>query len=484
MPGLLVVLTMGYLCFLHGGAFVRDGTFLPLDTLEQRYLDAGGEFVGRPVNRLWGRMGLDANRVVRRDGELYFLPDIEHVAGRSFLHQSGKNSHVVLKQQGRTQRAQNPISAIRAFSEDLRERGIRLVLMPTPSKAMFAGPESEPVRNVGFSEFLEIMERLDIPVFDPAPHLASYEERGNRLFLKSDSHWTPETMRMCAVLLSAFLQQEDHFPEQPAESFEGLTRLVTNTGDLGNLLDDGSAGWKETVKVHPLRGWSPKEASPLLLLGDSFSNVFSDEMMDWGANAGFAEALSQALGFSVDRIAVNDGGALESRRALASSAGRLEGKKVVVWQFAARELSHGDWKILPLPATEEAESPLAHHDFLTGTIAELPKIPSLVRTPYRWAVMEVRLVDVVVDGAREAPEKILILGPAVLNRRLTPMAKWRVGQRFRMRFVPWSERSETKARWHRFALDDPDFELIDAPRYWVEMWGEEDGDLQPWEVPP
>jgi hypothetical protein len=30
--------------------------------------------------------------------------------------------------------------------------------------------------------------------------------------------------------------------------------------------------------------------------------------------------------------------------------GRLDGKRVVVYEFAARELAFGDWKLLPLPA--------------------------------------------------------------------------------------------------------------------------------------
>ena len=77
-----------------------------------------------------------------------------------------------------------------------------------------------------------------------------------------------------------------------------------------------------------------------------------------------------------------------------------------------------------------------------------------------------------------------LLGPAVLNRQRTPMTEWKVGQRFRMSCVPWEEKSEAVARWHRFALDDPDFELIDATRIWLEMWGGEKEQLRPFVIPP
>jgi len=490
IPGLLVVLTLGCFCFLHGGLFVRDGALLPLDGLEERFLDAGAGFAGKPVNHLRGRLELDANRVVQRDGELDFLPDIEHLTGRGFLREGGENSHVVLKRKESDTRSRHPLPAILDFDRKLRERGIRLVLLPTPSKAMFAGQREEPLHNEGFGDLVRELEKHDVAVFDLAPHLSDYKERGNRLFLKGDSHWTPEVMRLGAVLLSDFLQQGGLLPEPPKKSFPGSTRLITNTGDLAILLEDGRRErWEETVQVHPISGgWRPGRKSPLLLLGDSFSNVYSDETMDWGANAGFAEALTRVLGFSVDRIAVNDGGASGSRYELASSAGRLEDTKVVVWQFAARELSFGDWRILPLPVAKESPEsadPAKGGGFLSGTVAETARIPSLTRNPYRWAVMEVRLVEVEWEGEQdELPDELVLLGPAVLNRQRTPMTGWKVGQRFRMSCVPWEEKSEEVARWHRFALDDPDFELIDATRIWLEMWGGEKEQLRPFVIPP
>ncbi|MGB5881714.1 MAG: hypothetical protein WBH85_16930, partial [Thermoanaerobaculia bacterium] len=55
----------------------------------------------------------------------------------------------------------------------------------------------------------------------------------------------------------------------------------------------------------------------------------------------------------VDKLALDAGGAHASRQALArelaSGKNRLTGKKVVVYQFAMRELAFGDWKLIPLP---------------------------------------------------------------------------------------------------------------------------------------
>jgi alginate O-acetyltransferase complex protein AlgJ len=60
-------------------------------------------------------------------------------------------------------------------------------------------------------------------------------------------------------------------------------------------------------------------------------------------------------------IAQNDSGAFATRQALARelSAGedRLQGKRVVIWEFASRELSVGDWKPIDwsAPAQKEPE---------------------------------------------------------------------------------------------------------------------------------
>jgi len=88
----------------------------------------------------------------------------------------------------------------------------------------------------------------------------------------------------------------------------------------------------------------------VLLLGDSFTNVYSLGSMGWGESAGLAEHLSRALGRPLDRIVQNDDAAYATRMMLrqqsANASDRLAGKRVVIYQFAARELAFGDWRIL------------------------------------------------------------------------------------------------------------------------------------------
>jgi alginate O-acetyltransferase complex protein AlgJ len=71
--------------------------------------------------------------------------------------------------------------------------------------------------------------------------------------------------------------------------------------------------------------------------------------LGWGTSAGFAEQLSYALRRPVDRLVQNDQGAFATREMLRREPDRLDGKRVVVYQFAVRELAFGDWKVIPLP---------------------------------------------------------------------------------------------------------------------------------------
>jgi alginate O-acetyltransferase complex protein AlgJ len=97
--------------------------------------------------------------------------------------------------------------------------------------------------------------------------------------------------------------------------------------------DDGSA-------------WRSDRAADVLLLGDSFANIYSLASMGWGDSAGFAEHLSYALSRPVDRIVQNDDGAFAPREMLTKAGPeRIAGKRVVIWQFAARELAFGNWKL-------------------------------------------------------------------------------------------------------------------------------------------
>jgi alginate O-acetyltransferase complex protein AlgJ len=102
------------------------------------------------------------------------------------------------------------------------------------------------------------------------------------------------------------------------------------------------------------------QTADVLVLGDSFSNIYSLASLGWGDAAGFTEQVSYTLRRPVDRILQNSDGAFATRallrRDIAAGSDRLAGKRVVVYQFAARELTIGDWQLIDLPPAAAAGS--------------------------------------------------------------------------------------------------------------------------------
>jgi alginate O-acetyltransferase complex protein AlgJ len=131
-----------------------------------------------------------------------------------------------------------------------------------------------------------------------------------------------------------------------------------NVGDTARMLDlpdrarlfPSETVWLRRVLHRDGSPWRSSRTADVLVLGDSFSNIYALESMGWGTSAGFVEQLSYALRRPVDRIVQNDQGAFATREMLARRRERLEGKRIVVYQFAERELAFGDWKLPGLPA--------------------------------------------------------------------------------------------------------------------------------------
>jgi SGNH hydrolase-like domain, acetyltransferase AlgX len=271
------------------------------------------------------------------------------------------------------------VPAIVQFHAQLAARGIELILLPVPGKASVHPEYFTPtfaqdtpgLHNRSYRAFVRALEARGIRVFDPTDRLAAFAHTHETpSYLATDTHWTPAAMESIAAALAQELRPL--LPAAPAAAvFRRDTALVTHLGDLGQMLKlPSGAGWPapETVEIHPVQpvaGGAVGAIDPtadVLLLGDSFANIYALGSLGWGASAGLAEHLALALNRPVDALRRNDAGAHATREMLAhevaSGCNRLAGKKVVVWEFAARELVQGDWKFLDLSPVTAPGAPL------------------------------------------------------------------------------------------------------------------------------
>ena len=306
--------------------------------------------------------------VLGRSGWLYYAPGVTAVSGPGFLEpaQLALRAAAALDDEGTV--APDPRPAILDFAAFLRSRGITLVVMPVPDKASLQPVEltgrsrdgsGTPAHNPDRGRLANDLRAAGVVVFDPMPETLSAGAPPR--FLQQDTHWRPEWMDQVAVTLARLLG--DHaLAVGPARAWHRTAKAVSRVGDVTDMLglpEDQTLYAPESVTIDEVRDaedklFEPSEKAAVLLLGDSFTNVFSLDAMGWGEGAGLGPHLALALGRDIDVIAQNDSGAFATRqrrwnaRAGGEPGGsdRLAGKKVVVWEFASRELAVGNWKPL------------------------------------------------------------------------------------------------------------------------------------------
>lgn len=445
----------------------RDG----LQAVLSRWLQSGNEQV-----------------VVGPDGWLFFRPDVEALTGPSFLNPPASRPGITA-----TRRQSNPLPAIRQLAVDLRARGIELLVVPVPSKAAMLGMNSTApaIHNAGYQQFVSTLREAQIAVCDLSGILLDIEDASKHhrpmpsteLYLKTDSHWSPEGMRRAA----RFIAEQGAMAAIPLAAnpsqWKTIEVSMENVGDTARLLGQSathpvvSAESCNILRVVDQSGsdWQPDPHAEVLLLGDSFANIYSQEELGWGTSAGFAEHLCLILGRPVDRIALNAGGALASRRELIrqlqQGQNRLAGKELVIWQFAERELSQGDWQVLPLPKVMAPAAPAipANSSIIEGIIAQAGHLPDPASLPYREALLPLHLKSVnLISKSPMVPSEVVVYVWGMRDRRLTPQGAWKPGQTVRLKLTPWVQVEKQYGRFARAELDDPDLTLIDLPTYWGE----------------
>jgi alginate O-acetyltransferase complex protein AlgJ len=299
---------------------------------------------------------------------LYYTPDVQYVAGLPFLAPGVLERRKLGGEAWEDAPHPDPLPALRDFQRQLARRGIRLIVMPTPVKPQIdpeglanGRPVSPPLENRSWPELVRRLEAAGIPLFDPAPLLAQEKAAGGApLYLRTDTHWTPEAMDLAAKNLAEKILTIAQLAPPSGGGYFRRAQTVSNVGDLAILLTlppthplkEPERATIQRVETAEGRPWRADPQAEVLLLGDSFTNIYSQSDLGWGTGAGLAEQLAYHLARPVDRLALNSGGALNTRQRLAQelAAGndRLAGKKVVVYQFAVRELSIGDWRVIGL----------------------------------------------------------------------------------------------------------------------------------------
>ena len=414
-----------------------------------------------------------------QEGWLFYGPEIDYLTSRTLARKPDV-----------------PERAIASFAADLAERGVRLVLLPTPGKPLIhpekfsggASALSQPPQRPDWEAFRNRLERACREAFasrglnnspqpmlvDPTGLLWDQKAEGPQ-FLRSDSHWRPEAMEsVAAQVAQSVLGDLQH----GAVEYNKRDQKIFARGDTSSMLQLAETSpWNRSEEVTISRvlkqdgsQWRPDSSSPVLLLGDSFSNIYSQNSLGWGEGAGFAEHLSAKLGFPVDAITRNDDGASATRRILAEQIARgndrLAHKKVVLWQFAMRELATGRWELTPLAARKETSEGSflvlkpGEERRIQGKVRAIGPIPRPADTPYKDYLTAFQIGEISNETATEA----IVYLPTMQDHQLTPAAKLQAGDEVALILTSWVDAEQQYGGINRGELEDENL-LLEQPNF-------------------
>ena len=452
-----------------------------------------------PAQSLLTPLGLGNEKAYcGRDGWLFYRPGIDYLIGPPFLGSKQLARRAATGTEWKPAPQPDPRKAVAQFKKQLASRGIKLIVMPTPTKIMIhpekfsraCDNQKVALQNPSYPEFTRELERQGVLVFDVAQAVMDAKWlTGQPQYLETDTHWRPETMELVAQQLKDFITTHVNLPPVKAPGYKRETQQVINLGDIATMLklpDDQTIFRKQTATIQQVlttrnqlwqaSGSAGEGLADVLLLGDSFSNVYSLESMGWGESAGLVEQLSFLMQRPVDRMVRNDDGAFATRqmlsRELARGRDRLAGKKVVIWQFAARELAVGDWKLIDMilgvkpPSLFIAPEP-GKPMTVSGTIQALSAPPKPGTVAYKDHIIAFHLTDLENEKGPMQGAQAMVYVWSMRNNKWTPAARYRPGAKLKLRLRAWAEVSEKYDAINRAELDDAALQLEEP------CWGEE-----------
>lgn len=406
--------------------------------------------------------GNEKTIVGEEEGWLFYTPDVAHLT----LPIDPRSEECILH-----------------MKKQLDERGIRLVLLPTPLKPMICPhqlnhdfAEGKLLVHPEFHSWAERLKKAGVTVVNPMQSLFELNKT-IPAFLRTDTHWSPEGMKTAATLLAQSIGED--YSSMHCATYNAVDSTVCHRGDIYSMLRLAKdVKWIPTEQIKTetvldaagLFHCRQKQAE-ILLMGDSFTNIYSVANMGWGRAAGLAEHLSLLLQCPIDVISRNDGGSYATRQMLrddmAKGNDRLAGKKVVIWQFAMRELTTGNWEAIDFELGQISDNP----QYLTieegtvlaaeATVADMATIPHPSTVTYEDHVVAVHLTDIEGQPGKEA----LVYMLAMEKRKLLPAANIRPGDRIALTMENWGSHEAVEGAFNRSELES-DITFMAEP-----VWG-------------
>lgn len=301
-----------------------------------------------------------------RDGWLFVKSELLYLAAGSYIGEAARSANPKAPPQ-----YADPVPAIVDFSSQLEQRGIELYFVPIPVRPAIypegvlgaerlASLDTVPNFDRHLGNLLSILRDRGVRVVDLGPRFRKHREHAKRgsVFYPSSTHWTPYGASLASRALAGEITTRPWYEAVPKQEFNQRWITRMHSGGTYRLFERATGETRDPDPI-PMRRImleteSGKERlelrnpdSPVIVMGDS--NTI------WWKNAQSAlpHQLAFDLGFPVDVLSTQGGGANETRLNLArrvrAEPGYLDGKKAVIWCFSARALTGTEEGWIPIP---------------------------------------------------------------------------------------------------------------------------------------
>ncbi len=290
-----------------------------------------------------------------KDGWLFLKEELEHMTAGPFWGEHAANASKTVKKE-----FADPLPAIVDFNDQLKSLGIELLLVPVPPKGLIYS-EKLPVDasaavaelNKNYDSFYSLLKADGVDVIDLRKAFIEKRHEKN-IYCKTDTHFSGDGIaRIVSDLGNIIVDKSWYIPlkneyDINKHGVDIVGDLIKMSGRQGNECIELQFIADKTTEKAP----EESDESPILLLGDSHTLVFSSGGDLFASGAGLFENLAARLQMNLDRIGVRGSGATPSRIKLYQKSRKntdyLAKKKLIIWCFAAREFTGvGGWRKVP-----------------------------------------------------------------------------------------------------------------------------------------
>ncbi len=332
-----------------------------------------------------------AGAVVAEDNWIFLPNELRHVSvGEFWGEQAAKVSRATRPSHA------DPLEAIVDYHQQMKARGIDLLVVPVPPKAVvyadkIHGIETDanglpPRMDLAHQAFYKLLRSKGVDVLDLTDTLIkarTYKAPKDKskadpllgdepvdTYCRTDTHFTPAACEIFARAIDRHVKKRPWYAKLDRPLADKLTTQVRTMTIRGNLLQAAAKVTKDpavlkpekitarfvgTVQGDSLSAVPDEPGAPITLMGDSHTMFFRTGGDMFAKGAGLADQLMKEVGTKLDVISNKGSGARTVRIRFYRAAKDAEyrtAKKLVIWCFSAREFTEATaWGKIPVPGT-------------------------------------------------------------------------------------------------------------------------------------